>query len=251
MLKESVVRTGMAYLDPDHPGFGAKATPNPVDRSTVGIGGAEFPRGYIGTGRLVSHPREQVSRGTTPAAKTRLPRFAQVLPVLRRRRWLVTALCLVVGLELVLLLISLVPDTIWASHGWPQGPIPSSLYPVVAGLFYLLPAVTGALCTRWQTALVLATLPAWFDLGVFAVAAAYRIGPFYLAEPAQAGATAGTLELFAALGILGWFARWQLQGLLRSFWSGEERMSEEDVSHENGKEHAHAAPPRDLVSSRE
>jgi hypothetical protein len=150
----------------------------------------------------------------------------------------------------MLLLVSLVPDTVWASHGWPQGPIPASLYPVVAGLFYLLPAVTGGLCSRWQTAVVLATLPAWFDLGVYAVAAAYRIGPFYLAEPAQAGSTAGTLELFAALGILGWFARSQVRILVRTLPSSKS-MSEDDSSYESEKESSHAATHRSLVSSRD
>jgi hypothetical protein len=197
----------MAYLDPDRPGLGAKASANLL----------------------------QLARG---------------LRIIRRHRIQVAALLVAIGVELVLLLISLVPDSIWASHGWPQGPIPASLYPVVAGLFYLLPAVAGGLCSRWQTAIVLATLPAWFDLGAFAVAAAYRIGPFYLAAPAQAGATAGTLELFAALGILGWFTRGLLQSLVRALRSGE-AMSEEDSSHESEKEPSHAAPHRDLVSSLE
>jgi hypothetical protein len=214
------------------------------------LGGAEFPRDYIGTARLVSHPRDQVSRGIITANKTRSPRFVYSLQIIRSHRVKLAALSVVIGVELMLLLISLVPDSIWASHGWPQGPIPSPLYPVVAGLFYLLPAVTGALCSKWQTAIVLATLPAWFDLGVFAVAAAYRIGPFYLADPAQAGATAGTLELFAALGILGWFARWQVQSLMRMFRSGE-TVSKKDRSRKSEKEPSHVASERDLVSSLE
>jgi hypothetical protein len=239
----------MAFPGPDRPGLGAKASPNPVEGSKV-LGGAEFPRDFTGTVRLVSHPRDRVSRRTITATKTRLPRFGYSLQIIRRHPLKLAALSVAIGVELVFLLISLVPDSIWASHGWPQGPIPSSLYPVVAGLFYLLPAVIGGLCSRWQTAIVLATLPAWFDLGVFAVAAAYRIGPFYLADPSQAGATAGTLELFAALGILGWFARCQVQSVARTLRLGE-TVSEEVGSRESEKEPSHVAPERDLVSSLE
>ena len=60
---------------------------------------------------------------------------------------------------------------------------------------------------RWQVAVTLATLPAWLDLGIFAVAASVRIGPYYLVLEPHAVSTVGTLELFAALGALGWLAR--------------------------------------------
>lgn len=118
-----------------------------------------------------------------------------------------SALLLVIAAEIVLLLIALVPQSIWASRGLPDGPIPHSATPLVAGLFYVLPALTGLLSRRWQAAVVLATLPAWLDLGVFAVAAASRIGPFYLAVEPHAISTVGTIELFAMLGALGWLAR--------------------------------------------
>lgn len=124
-----------------------------------------------------------------------------------RREWRLLALGATVLGELLLLLVALVPQSIWASHGFPDGPIPRTLAPVVAGAFYVLPAVTGALSRRWQVAVVLATLPAWLDLGLFAVAAAIRIGPFYLAMDPHAVSTVGTLELFAVLGALGWLAR--------------------------------------------
>jgi hypothetical protein len=117
--------------------------------------------------------------------------------------------------ELALLLIALVPPSIWASHGFPEGPIPTPLAPLAAALFYCLPTLAGALCRRWQTAVVLATLPAWFDLGAFAVAAAQHIGPFYLALEPHAVSTVGTLELFAVLGALGWLARTTLLGARR------------------------------------
>jgi hypothetical protein len=110
--------------------------------------------------------------------------------------------------ETMLLLISLVPANTWTSIGQPpEGPLPSSFSWLVAGIFYVLPPLIGALCRRWQIAVVLATLPAWLDLGVFAVAAASRVGPFYLAQDIHAPNTVGTLELFAVLGALGWLAR--------------------------------------------
>ena len=117
------------------------------------------------------------------------------------------ALAAAVVVQIILLLIALVPQSIWASHGFPDGPIPTRAAPLVAGAFYVLPAVTGLLSRRWQAAVVLATLPAWLDLGIFAVAAAARIGPYYLAVEPHAVSTVGTLELFAALGALGWLAR--------------------------------------------
>lgn len=117
------------------------------------------------------------------------------------------ALTLAIVGEIALLLTALVPQSIWAAHGFPDGPIPHTATPVVAGFFYTLPALTGLLSRRWQAAVVLATLPAWLDLGAFAVTAAGRIGPFYLAVEPHAVSTVGTLELFAVLGALGWLAR--------------------------------------------
>lgn len=125
----------------------------------------------------------------------------------------VALLTISVVAEIALLLIALVPQSEWAARGLPDGPIPRPLYPLVAGLFYVLPALTGLLARRWQIAVLLATLPAWLDLGAFAVAAAARIGPFYLAQEPHASSAVGTLELFAALGALGWLAR---TGLLMS-----------------------------------
>jgi hypothetical protein len=124
------------------------------------------------------------------------------------------ALSLALAGETGLLFIALVPQSVWASHGWPNGPIPQVTYPLVAALFYLFPAIIGGLCSRWQIAIVLATLPAWLDLGLFAVVAAGRFGPFYLAEESHAAGTASTLELFAALGALGWLTRVGLQTTL-------------------------------------
>jgi hypothetical protein len=120
-------------------------------------------------------------------------------------RLLGLGICLII--EIILMLIALVPQNIWATLGFPSGPIPDVLAPVVAGAFYILPTLTGALCRRWMVAVVLATLPAWLDLCVFAIASAMHIGPFYLETDPHATGTVGTLELFAVLGALGWLAR--------------------------------------------
>jgi len=152
--------------------------------------------------------RSTWSTWSVRAAPTLARRFGA-----RWRRLRVGLLAGLVGCESGLLLISLVPPTIWARLGHPDGPIPQALFPLAAGLFYLLPTLIGALCHRWPAALALATLPAWIDLGVFAVAAAPRLGPFYLAQDPHAVGTVGTLELFAALGLLGWVARRALRDL--------------------------------------
>jgi len=70
-----------------------------------------------------------------------------------------------------------------------------------------LPAVTGALCRRWYTAITLATLPTWVALGVFATLAAPRLGFAYLTQDTHAAGVIGTLELFAGMGLLGWIMR--------------------------------------------
>ena len=63
------------------------------------------------------------------------------------------------------------------------------------------------LCRSWQRALLYATIPAWIGLGLFVVAAATKVGAFYLVAPAQVTANISVLELFAALGGIGWLAR--------------------------------------------
>jgi len=112
-----------------------------------------------------------------------------------------------VSLQTLLLLVSLTPQTTWANLRLPNGPIPTPLTPLAAALFYALPAVTGALCRRWYTAIALATLPAWIALGVFATVAAPRLGFAYLTQDTHAAGVIGTLELFAGMGLLGWIMR--------------------------------------------
>ncbi len=156
----------------------------------------------------LSPGRDQVDQ-PRPSSETRSARLSgwSILDQITPSTALRAALVLAIFGEMALLLIALVPQSVWAAHNFPNGPIPQKLYPVVAALFYLLPALTGALCRTWPAAVVLATAPAWFDLGLFAVVAAGRIGPFYLTQQDHATNTVGTLELFAALGALGWLAR--------------------------------------------
>ena len=158
--------------------------------------------------------QQQVFPAGSPQRKTRRRRSTQPLALLKALGIRRAALGASVLSEIILLLIALVPQSVWATHGYPNGPIPHVLAPLVAGAFYVLPALTGALCQRWQVAIVLATLPAWIDLGMFAIAAAGRIGPFYLVIDPHAVSTVGTLELFAVLGALGWLARTTLLGVL-------------------------------------
>jgi hypothetical protein len=182
----------------------SRSTPPIVTSTLIGIW----------TNYLRSLPKARLAA----AGSTRLAWSVRAATAVARRfgagRRLRTGLLVgLVGCESGLLLISLVPPTIWARLGHPDGPLPQALYPLVAGLFYLLPTLIGALCHRWPAALALATLPAWADLGVFAVAAAPRLGPFYLAQDPHAVSTVGTLELFAALGLLGWVTRRALHEL--------------------------------------
>ncbi|HEY7356500.1 MAG TPA: hypothetical protein VH590_08530 [Ktedonobacterales bacterium] len=132
-----------------------------------------------------------------------LPRRARAILVAAR----LPALWVAVLAEIALLLVALVPQSIWAGYGYPTGPIPNTLAPLVAAAFYLLPTLTGALCRRWYAAVMLAALPALLDLGVFAIAAARRVGPFYLAQDPHSVNTVSTLELFVVLGALGWLLR--------------------------------------------
>jgi hypothetical protein len=163
---------------------------------------------YDERGRAPDHAYAAAS--AYPAA-----RRSRVDSIQRRDIARLTALGVCVALQCGLLLVSLTPQTTWAALGFPDGPIPSALSPLVAGLFYVLPAAAGALSRRWQVAIVLATFPAWLDLGVFSIAAAQRLSPFYIAQDPHASGAVGLLELFAALGALGWLAVWAARLVLR------------------------------------
>ncbi|GEM_PF-433239 len=223
--------------------------------------------------RLISHPQRNAppanatnlaspSNPSSPPRpsvdlQTLLAKRSDDLQRIRRERLRLLALGLAVGGQLVLLLIALIPQSIWADHGLPAGPIPAALAPLVAALYYLFPTLTGLLCRRWQIAILLATFPAWLDLGLFAVAAAGRIGPFYLAQEAHAGGTASTLELFAALGALGWLARFGIASATRHIrrywrlwrhWQTQAREQRHQAKQDARWEPDNSAPSRPLVT---
>ena len=116
-------------------------------------------------------------------------------------------------IETILVVMALVPAQLWARILPPSasttldGPFPPVIAPVITALLFLLPTAIGFLCRNWQRALLYATLPAWFGLGLFVVAATFKVGAFYLVSTDHVTANVSTLELFAALGGIGWLAR--------------------------------------------
>jgi hypothetical protein len=130
----------------------------------------------------------------------------------KERIILVTLMGLIV-VETVLVGFALIPTQLW-SRILPQsttasldGPFPPVIAPLITFLLYMTPTAIGLLCQQWQRALVFATLPAWIGLGIFLVAATFRIGIFYLVSPEHVTANVSMLELFALLGGMGWLAR--------------------------------------------
>src|SRR6266487_2768731 len=113
----------------------------------------------------------------------------------------------------ILVMLALVPPQLWtrllpnSTSAALNGPFPPVIAPFITILLYLLPTIIGFLCFSWQQALLYATLPAWIGLGVFLVAATFKVGPFYLLSPDHVTANLSLLELFAALGALGWLGR--------------------------------------------
>jgi hypothetical protein len=128
------------------------------------------------------------------------------------KRMLYVVIGLVV-LETLLVTLALVPPALWTRllPGSPSasldGPFPAKLAPVIPALMYIAPTLVGFLCKSWQRALLFATLPAWIGLGLFVIAATFKVGAFYLVAPAQVVSNVSVLELFAALGGIGWLAR--------------------------------------------
>ncbi|GCE28023.1 hypothetical protein KDA_35070 [Dictyobacter alpinus] len=116
-------------------------------------------------------------------------------------------------LETLLVATALVPAQLWTrilplSANTPlNGPYPASIAPLITLLLYTIPTLIGLSCQQWQRALLYATLPAWIGLGLFLVAATFKVGAFYLVSPDHITANVSLLELFAALGSIGWLAR--------------------------------------------
>ena len=128
------------------------------------------------------------------------------------RRWNMLLYALIV-IETFLVALALVPAQLWtrilvgSSNAALYGPFPPIIAPIITALLYLLPSVIGLLCRSWQRALLLATLPAWIGLGLFVVAATFKVGAFYLVASDHVTANVSVLELFAALGAIGWLVR--------------------------------------------
>lgn len=136
-----------------------------------------------------------------------------ILPATEQEKRLFYIVIGMVVVETLLVTTALVPPQLWTRllPGSPSaaldGPFPPALAPIIPALLYLVPTVIGFLCKSWQRALLFATLPAWIGLGLFVIAAATKVGPFYLVAPAQVTSNVSVLELFAALGAIGWLAR--------------------------------------------
>jgi hypothetical protein len=137
---------------------------------------------------------------------------------IQERRLFFLMLGLVV-VETFLVTLALVPAQLWtrllpqSPNAALDGPFPPLIAPVITLLIYLTPTVVGFLCKRWQQALLYATLPVWIGLGLFVVAATGKVGAFYLVSPDHVVANASALELFAALGGIGWLARYLFKSL--------------------------------------
>ena|SRR5258708_1560338 len=126
------------------------------------------------------------------------------------------AVIILVLLELALVTMALIPAQQW-THLLPNspnaaldGPFPHSVAIVVPLLLYVVPTLVGFLCRNWQQALFYATLPAWIGLGLFVTAASFKVGIFYLVAADNVSANVSILELFAALGGIGWLAQYIL-----------------------------------------
>lgn len=130
----------------------------------------------------------------------------------REKRLTMIVICIVI-IETILVTMALVPAQLWTrllpetTSASLYGPFPPILAPVIPALLYLFPTVIGFLTRRWQLALLYATLPAWIGLGLFVIAASFKVGAFFLVSPTQVTANVSTLELFAALGAIGWLGR--------------------------------------------
>ncbi len=116
-------------------------------------------------------------------------------------------------LETILVLLALVPPELWtrllpqSSSAALDGPFPPIIAPLITALLYLVPTAIGFMCRTWQRALFYATIPAWVGLGLFVIAATFKVGAFYLVAVDHVAANVSTLELFAALGGIGWLGR--------------------------------------------
>ena len=131
----------------------------------------------------------------------------------QRQQHIRNAIITLVILETFLVTSALVPSQFWTrllpsvSSSALDGPFPSSIAPIISFIIYVTPTVTGFLCRSWQRALLCATLPGWIALGIFLVAATFKVGAFYLVSSDHVTANVSVLELFIVLGGIGWLGR--------------------------------------------
>ena len=155
---------------------------------------------------LHSSTRPSQQKNIWIVLRSRIPESAQ------ERRWVLLLIGLI-AVETILVLLALVPAQLWTrllpntSTAALDGPFPPKIAPVISALLYLLPTAIGFLSRSWQRALLCATLPAWIGLGVFLIAATFKVGAFYLVSVDHVTANVSILELFAALGAFGWLGR--------------------------------------------
>jgi hypothetical protein len=136
-----------------------------------------------------------------------------------KRNWRTpeNAVIVLVIIETLLVTMALVPAQLWtrllphSTTASLNGPFPTSIAPLITALIYLLPTFIGLLCRSWQRALLYSTLPAWLGLGAFVIAATFKVGIFYLVSSDHVTANVSVLELFAALGGIGWLIRYLLK----------------------------------------
>jgi hypothetical protein len=132
--------------------------------------------------------------------------------VAQEKRLTILVISMIV-LETILVLLALVPPELWtrllpqSSSAALDGPFPPTIAPLISALLYLVPTVIGFMCRSWQRALLYATIPAWVGLGLVVIAATFKVGIFYLVAVDHVAANVSTLELFAALGGIGWLGR--------------------------------------------
>lgn len=130
-------------------------------------------------------------------------------PLAQEKRWGILLISMV-ALETILVTLALVPAQLWirllpnSSTAALDGPFPASIAPVITILLYIIPVLIGYVSRGWQRALLFATLPAWIGLGLFVVAATFKVGVFYLVSAEHVTGNVSLLELFAVLGAIGW-----------------------------------------------
>nr|HET6901779.1 hypothetical protein [Ktedonobacteraceae bacterium] len=143
-------------------------------------------------------------------APVRTERTVQTILIDKRLTILLIAM---VVIETFLVTLALVPAQLWTrvlptvTSAALDGPFPPVIAPIITALLYIVPAIIGFLSRGWQRALLFATLPAWIGLGLFLIAATFKVGAFYLVSVDHVTANVSVLELFAALGAIGWLGR--------------------------------------------